>query len=119
MSDDGHFDSEAIRNNAWASYQTLKDLEGPTKARRAALEEALRFYMFSFEVDSEMQWIKEHMPQATSEEVPNSLHQAESFHKKNKKLQAEIVGHQPVVDKVFELGQNLVDQRHPESANVS
>ncbi|ERL92196.1 hypothetical protein D910_09516 [Dendroctonus ponderosae] len=118
MSDDGHFDSEAIRNNSLASYQRLKELDGPTKARRAALEEALRFYKFSFEIDSEMQWIKEHMPQATSEDVPNSLHQAESFHKKNKKLQAEIVGHQPVVDKVFELGQSLVNQRHPESGSA-
>ncbi|XP_048516488.1 spectrin beta chain, non-erythrocytic 1 isoform X6 [Dendroctonus ponderosae] len=118
MSDDGHFDSEAIRNNSLASYQRLKELDGPTKARRAALEEALRFYKFSFEIDSEMQWIKEHMPQATSEDVPNSLHQAESFHKKNKKLQAEIVGHQPVVDKVFELGQSLVNQRHPESGSI-
>lgn len=119
MSDDGHFDSETIRKNALASQQRLKELEAPAKARHAALEEALRFYKFGFEIDTEMQWIKEHMPLATSEEVPNSLHQAQNFHKKNKKLQAEIVGHQPVIDKVLDLGQSLIDQKHPERANVS
>ncbi|XP_066150741.1 spectrin beta chain isoform X4 [Euwallacea fornicatus] len=118
MTDDGHFDSASIRQNALASEKRLKDLESPTLARRAALEEALRFYMFGFEIDSELQWIKEHMPLATSEEVPNSLHQAQNFHKKNKKLREEIVGHKPGIDKVLELGQGLIDQGHPEGANI-
>ncbi|XP_050313156.1 spectrin beta chain, non-erythrocytic 1 isoform X2 [Anthonomus grandis grandis] len=118
MSDDGHFDSETIRKNALASQARLKQLEAPAKSRHEALQEALKFYKFGFQIDSEMQWIKEHMPQATSEEVPNSLHQAQSFHKKNKKLQAEIVGHQPVIDKVLELGQSLIDQKHPEKSTI-
>ncbi|KAL1509008.1 hypothetical protein ABEB36_003816 [Hypothenemus hampei] len=118
MSDDGHFDSEAIHKNALTSKERLKELEGPTTARRAALEEALKFYKFGFEIDSEMQWIKEHMPLATSDVIANSLHQAQNQHKKNKKLQAEIVGHQPVIDKVLELGQSLIDQKHPEEANI-
>ncbi|CAG9768666.1 unnamed protein product [Ceutorhynchus assimilis] len=118
MSDEGHFDSETIRQNALVSHERLKQLETPAKARHAALEEALRFYKFGFEIDSEIQWINEHMPLATSEEVGNSLHQAQNFHKKNKKLQAEIVGHQAVIDKVLNNGQALIDQKHPERANI-
>lgn len=40
--------------------------QDPAARRRAALEESLRWHEFNFELDAEMQWIKEHMPLATS-----------------------------------------------------
>lgn len=40
--------------------------QDPAARRRAALEESLRWHEFNFEVDAEMQWIKEHMALATS-----------------------------------------------------
>lgn len=119
MDEDGHFNSETIYKGTTTSKQKLKDLNSPVQRRRAALEEALEYYEFGFQIDSEMQWIKEHLPLVTSEEVANNLHQALSFHKKNQKLHTEITGHQPVINKVLELGQKLIKQRHPESASVS
>lgn len=41
-------------------------MKEPAARRRAALEESLRGHEFNFELDAEMQWIKEHMPLATS-----------------------------------------------------
>ncbi|XP_076250387.1 spectrin beta chain, non-erythrocytic 5 kst isoform X4 [Rhynchophorus ferrugineus] len=118
MDEDGHFNSETIYKVTTISKQKLKDLDSPLQRRRAALEEALEYYEFGFQIDNEMQWIKEHLPLVTSEEVANNLHQALSYHKKNQKLQTEIEGHQPIITKVLELGQKLIKQRHPESASI-
>lgn len=118
MMHDGHFDAEAIRRKALDGQQRLKELEEPAQRRREALEEALKFYKFGFELDAELQWIKEHLPLASSPTLGQNLHQAQILFKKHKKLEAEIAGHQPVIDKTLQAGQNLVDLNHVESGKI-
>jgi len=85
---------------------------------RLALEESLQFHKFVFELDAQQQWIKEHLSLATSEKLGQNLHQAQSLHKKHRKLEAEIVGHQPVIDRTLASGQALIGQAHPETKQV-
>ncbi|XP_063909279.1 spectrin beta chain, non-erythrocytic 1 isoform X5 [Zophobas morio] len=118
MMHDGHFDADAIRQKALDGQKRLKDLEEPSRKRREALDEGLKFYKFGFELDTELQWIKEHLPLASSETLGQNLHQAQNFFKKHKKLEAEIAGHQPVIDKTLQNGQNLVDLDHPQSVRI-
>lgn len=82
------------------------------------MEESLRFHKFGFELDAELQWIKDHIPLATSTALGQNLYQTQSLHKKHKKLDAEILGHQPMIDKTMASGQNLIDQAHPERKKV-
>ncbi|XP_060523506.1 spectrin alpha chain, non-erythrocytic 1 isoform X2 [Cylas formicarius] len=114
LGEEGHFDSETIRENALASQRRLKELDEPIRQRRAALEEALEFYKFRFEIDLELQWIGERLPLAASENLAQNLHQAQNLHKKNKKLRAEILGHRPVIDKALEQGGALLNRNHPD-----
>lgn len=93
-------------------------LREPAHNRRAALEESLRFHKFVFELDAQQQWIKEHLPLAASEKLGQNLHQAQSLHKKHRKLEAEIAGHQPMIDRTLASGQALIDQAHPETKQV-
>ena len=86
--------------------------------RRAALEESLQFHKFVFELDAQQQWIKEHLPLAASEKLGQNLHQAQSLHKQHLKLEAEIVGHQPMIDRTLASGQALIGQSHPETKQV-
>ncbi|XP_008201528.1 spectrin alpha chain, non-erythrocytic 1 isoform X2 [Tribolium castaneum] len=118
MMHDGHFDADAIRQKALDGQKRLKQLEEPARKRRDVLEEALKFYNFHFELDAELQWIKEHLPLASSATLGQNLHQAQNLFKKHKKLEAEIVGHQPAIDKTLQAGQTLVDLKHPESAKI-
>lgn len=71
-----------------------------------------------FELDAEIQWINEHLPAATSTELGQNLHQAQSLHKKHKKLQAEIDGHEPTIRRTLNSGQVLIEQNHPEKEKV-
>lgn len=118
MEQEGHFDSDTIKKSAKLCKKQLEMLYAPAKLRREALEESLRFHKFGFELDTELQWIKEHLPQANSEAFGQNLHQAQLLYKKHKKLEAEIVGHQPMIDKTLASGQNLIDLNHPEKKKV-
>lgn len=119
MTHDGHFNSEAVRKNALSAQKRLKDLDKPAKLRREALAEALKYHKFAFELDAELQWIKERIPLVGSDTLGQNLYEAQTFYKKHKKMEAEIAGHQPVIDKALDGGQNLIDQNHPQKEKVS
>ena len=97
-------------------FQSLKE---PSKRRREALEESLRFHKFGFELDAELQWINDHLPQASSPMMGQNLHQTQSLHKKHKKFEAEVQGHEPMIIKTLASGQGLIDQAHPERKKVN
>lgn len=118
MAHEGHFDSANIKDETKDIQVQFRELKQPVQRRRDALEEGLRFHNFVFELDAELQWIGEHAPAASSEAMGQNLHQAQSLHKKHKKLQAEIVGHQPMIMRALTTGQALVEQRHPERGRV-
>ncbi|XP_012530663.2 spectrin alpha chain isoform X3 [Monomorium pharaonis] len=118
MAHEGHFDAANILRASQATQRKFRSLKEPAKRRREALEESLRFHKFGFELDAELQWIKDHLPQASSTTLGQNLHQAQTLHKKHKKLEAEIVGHQPMIDKTLASGQTLIDQAHPEKKKI-
>lgn len=82
------------------------------------LEEALRFHNFSFEMDNEVQWIREREPAARSQTLGQDLHTAQMLDKKHKKLEAELTGHQPAIDHSLANGHNLIEQHHPQKDKV-
>ncbi|XP_052847528.1 spectrin beta chain, non-erythrocytic 5 isoform X3 [Drosophila gunungcola] len=118
MAHEGHFNARNIEAGTKELQQRFKDLRDPTQRRRAKLEESLNYHKFVFELDSEFQWINDHLPAAKSNELGQNLHQAQSLHKKHKKLEAEVKGHQPVINKALLAGQSLISQQHPEREQV-
>ncbi|XP_012280338.1 spectrin beta chain, non-erythrocytic 5 isoform X2 [Orussus abietinus] len=118
MTHEGHFDAANISKSSQAIQRKFRNLKEPAQKRREALEESLRFHKFGFELDAELQWIKDHLPQASSTTLGQNLHQAQSLHKKHKKLEAEIAGHRPMIDKTLASGQVLIDQIHPERRKI-
>ncbi|XP_062560998.1 spectrin beta chain, non-erythrocytic 5 isoform X2 [Armigeres subalbatus] len=118
MAHEGHFDANNIKNETKKLQNQFKNLKVPAAKRREALDESLRFHKFVFELDAELQWINEHLPAASSEVIGQNLHQAQSLYKKHKKLEAEIEGHQPMINRALTSGENLINQDHPEKAKV-
>ncbi|XP_039432326.1 spectrin beta chain, non-erythrocytic 1 isoform X2 [Culex pipiens pallens] len=118
MAHEGHFDANNIKNETKKIQNQFANLKGPAAKRREALEESLRFHKFVFELDAELQWINEHLPAASSEVIGQNLHQAQSLYKKHKKLEAEIEGHQPMINRTLTSAENLINQNHPETAQV-
>ncbi|XP_058061720.1 spectrin beta chain, non-erythrocytic 1 [Anopheles bellator] len=118
MAHEGHFDASNIEQETKKLQAQFAGLRKPALQRREALDESLRFHKFVFELDTELQWINEHLPAAKSEVIGQNLHQAQSLSKKHKKLEAEIEGHQPMINKELTSAENLINQSHPEKARV-
>ncbi|XP_071547281.1 spectrin beta chain, non-erythrocytic 5 isoform X4 [Panulirus ornatus] len=118
MVHDGHFDAENIKASCVSAKNRFQKLKEPAARRRAALEESLRWHEFNFELDAEMQWIKEHVPMATSKVLGQNLHEAQTLNKKHIKLKAEIQGHQPQITKTMAKGKKLIEDQHPEKALI-
>ncbi|XP_065157650.1 spectrin beta chain isoform X3 [Atheta coriaria] len=111
-------DEEIQSDNGILCQQRLKSIDAPMKQRRDAIEESQRFHKFNFDLNNELQWVKDHMPLATSTVVGQNLHQAQILHKKHKKLEDEIAGHQMVIDKTLGIGEDLIKQSHPEKVKI-
>lgn len=58
-------------------------MKSPAAERRRTLEESLKLHEFNFEVDTEIQWIKEHLPAATSQVLGQTLIDAQNIYKKH------------------------------------
>merc|ERR1740128_397558 len=72
-------------------------------------------FQFKRDVEDENLWTDEKMALASSQEVGNSLQAVNLLLKKNKMMQAEIANHEPRVNAVFENGQKLISEGHPEA----
>lgn len=58
-------------------------MKSPAAERRHILEESLKLHEFNFEVDTEIQWIKEHLPAASSQVLGQNLIDAQNIYKKH------------------------------------
>lgn len=52
--------------------------------RGRKLEDSLKWHQYNFDANSELQWIKDHMPGATSPEYGKNLVDAQNLHAKHK-----------------------------------
>ncbi|XP_030854700.1 spectrin beta chain, non-erythrocytic 5 [Strongylocentrotus purpuratus] len=112
LADQGHFDTDKIKSETAYVTQRFKELQAPAEKRRKKLEESLRVQQFYHDVDNELQWIKDHSPAASSTNYGRDFTSTQSMVKKHQKLEAEISGHQPVIDKDLSTGQHLIDSGH-------
>ena len=62
----------------------FESLKAPVADRRRKLEDSLKLHQFNFDADSEMQWIKEHTPAATSTDYGKNLIDAQNKNKNHK-----------------------------------
>merc|ERR1740128_526371 len=76
-------------------------------------------FQFKRDVEDENLWTDEKMALASSQEVGNSLQAVNLLLKKNKMMQAEIINHEPRVNAVFENGQKLIEEGHPQASDYN
>ncbi|XP_069119024.1 LOW QUALITY PROTEIN: spectrin beta chain-like [Argopecten irradians] len=118
LADSGHFDSAGIRKAVNNFNTRFGKLKPEVEKRKGLLQDSLHFYQFKFDADEEIIWIKEHLPAASSTEYGKSLVDAQNLHKKHQKLDLEIVGHHPIIEKVLGTGEKLIEERHSSAKQI-
>ncbi|XP_055880886.1 spectrin beta chain, non-erythrocytic 2-like isoform X3 [Biomphalaria glabrata] len=112
MADSGHFNSGDIKASVDEFNRRFERLKPAVALRKSKLEESLEYHQFLFDADSELQWIKEKLPAAASNDYGKNLVDAQKLHKKHQDLDREIQGHQGAIDKVTAEGERLVAAHH-------
>ncbi|XP_033735465.1 spectrin beta chain, non-erythrocytic 5-like isoform X2 [Pecten maximus] len=118
LADSGHFDSAGIRKAVDVFNTRFGRLKPEVERRKGLLQDSLHFYQFKFDADEEIIWIKEHLPAASSTEYGKSLVDAQNLHKKHQKLDLEILGHHPIIEKVLGTGEKLIEERHSSAKQI-
>ncbi|XP_035225862.1 spectrin beta chain, non-erythrocytic 1-like isoform X1 [Stegodyphus dumicola] len=118
MASQGHFDAQNILKGTKSVTERFAKMKAPAAERRHILQESLKLHEFNFEVDTEIQWIKEHLPAASSQVLGQNLIDAQNIYKKHLKLEREINGHQPMIEKTLATGQQLIEQKHYASSSI-
>lgn len=96
--------------------ERFQQLKQPLVERQTQLEKKKEAFQFRRDVEDELLWIAEKMPQATSKEYGNSLFHVHMLEKKNQSLRTEVDNHEPRINTVCNNGQKLIDEGH-ESAD--
>lgn len=107
-----HFDGKGVLNACKEVIERLKKLNGPVKERKEKLMESLKYHQLAYEINAELQWVKDHELSVKSNDVGQNLTDAQNYSKKHQKLEREVIGHQPQVEKALANGQTLIDQNH-------
>ncbi|XP_052755503.1 spectrin alpha chain, non-erythrocytic 1 isoform X2 [Galleria mellonella] len=115
---DGHFDAPAIEKESAALLQAVRALQPRTAQRRQALDSSLQLHKFAAEVAGELDWLSERQAAASSETMPTDLHAAQSAQKKHSKLRNELVGRQPLIERVIAQGRALIEDKHPQAEKM-
>merc|ERR1719464_927185 len=106
---------EEIMQSTDAVAKNFDKIKGPLETRRKELEIKKEVFQFLRDVEDENIWMEEKMNIVTSEEFGSSLQDVNMLIKKNKTLKGEIDNHEPRICSVYENGQKLIDDAHPES----
>ena len=104
----GHFDPESMRqtkDNINDRYVRIKEL---AVDRRGNLSESHRVYQFFRDIDDEESWIKEKKLLTSSDDYGRELTGVQNLRKKHKRLETEIVSHEPAIQAVQDAGQDLM-----------
>lgn len=95
--------------------ERFQQLKQPLVERQRQLEKKKEAFQFRRDVEDEMLWIAEKMPQALSDEYGSGLFHVHMLEKKNQSLRTEVDNHEPRINTVCNNGQKLIDEGHEAS----
>jgi len=112
------FDTEAIKatiNSINARSDAVKE---QALQRRNRLSEANTLFQFFRDLDDEEAWIKEKKLLVGSEDYGRDLTGVQNLRKKHKRLEAELVSHEPNIQLIQELAKKLLNESNIGTSDI-
>lgn len=106
---------EEIRARKSRVEERFRKVLAPLQQRRQQLERVKKVQQFLRDIEDEKMWIEEKLPQATGADFGNSLLSVQMLEKKTQSLQNEIDSHEPRLQSVYDVGNSLIEEGHPQS----
>ncbi|XP_051647894.1 spectrin beta chain, non-erythrocytic 5 isoform X2 [Manacus candei] len=113
-----HFLADELEERVDQLVQRYKRLRDPLQERRGNLEASRLQYQFFRDVDEELAWVHEKLPQASSRDYGQSLATVQSLQEKHQNLENEINSRDALTKAVLSTGQKLVRGGHSASLKI-
>ncbi|ESO95207.1 hypothetical protein LOTGIDRAFT_202396 [Lottia gigantea] len=104
----GIWDAENITDRKQTINERYDRIREFAVRRRGVLNEANTMHQFLRDIDDEEAWIKEKKLLVGSEDYGRDLTGVQNLRKKHKRLEAELVTHEPTIQGVQETGEQLI-----------
>uniref|UniRef100_A0A8C4TAI1 Spectrin, beta, non-erythrocytic 5 n=1 Tax=Erpetoichthys calabaricus TaxID=27687 RepID=A0A8C4TAI1_ERPCA len=113
----GNFLAEEIQQRV--GNIVFRNLQDPLETRRQTLDARKLLFQCYHYVQEEMDWIRDKLPAACSQDLGQSLHSTQALVKKHEALLSDIESRDPLFHTVLEMGQRLIKGRHFASKDIS
>ena len=105
----GQFDSDDIKDKRDGISKRYKHIQDLAAHRQSLLNERNTLQQFFRDIADEESWIKEKKLLVTSNDYGRDLTGVQNLKKKHKRFENELASHEPAIQSVHEIGQNLID----------
>ncbi|UYV61076.1 SPTBN5 [Cordylochernes scorpioides] len=115
----GHFASAEVEAALTGLQNQLSQLRDLASVRRLRLSDSLQSQIFYTELAETEAWLRERLPQLTSQDLGKDEASVQALEKKLEVLERDVDNYQHTVGKTLNLGASLVERGHFDATNIS
>uniref|UniRef100_A0A8C9UTX8 Spectrin alpha chain, erythrocytic 1 n=2 Tax=Marmotini TaxID=337730 RepID=A0A8C9UTX8_SPEDA len=106
----GTFNIEQIVEKRDSINSRFENVQNLASAHHEKLKEAYALFQFFQELDDEESWIEEKLARVSSQDYGRDLQGVQNLLKKHKRLEGELVAHEPAIQNVLDMAEKLGDK---------
>ncbi|CAH6789544.1 spectrin alpha chain, erythrocytic 1 [Phodopus roborovskii] len=106
----GTFNIEQIEEKMNGVNERFKNVQSLAAAHHEKLKETYALFQFFQDLDDEEAWIEEKLLRVSSQDYGRDLQSVQNLLKKHKRLEGELVAHEPAVQNVLDTAESLKDK---------
>ncbi|KAM9686923.1 spectrin alpha chain, erythrocytic 1 isoform 1-T2 [Trichechus inunguis] len=103
------FNEDQIIKKRDSVNERFLDIQKLAAAHHEKLKETYALFQFFQNLDDEESWIKEKLIRVSSQDYGRDLQGVQNLLKKHKRLEGELVAHEPAIQNVLDMAENLGD----------
>lgn len=106
----GTFNIEQIEEKMNGVNERFKNVQSLAAAHHEKLKETYALFQFFQDLDDEEAWIEEKLLRVSSQDCGRDLQSVQNLLKKHRRLEGELVAHEPAVQNVLDTAESLKDK---------
>ncbi|XP_028611071.1 spectrin alpha chain, erythrocytic 1 isoform X2 [Grammomys surdaster] len=106
----GTFNIDQIEEKMNGVNERFKNVQSLASAHHEKLKETYALFQFFQDLDDEESWIEEKLLRVSSQDYGRDLQSVQNLLKKHKRLEGELVAHEPAVQNVLDTAESLRDK---------
>ncbi|XP_004640065.1 spectrin alpha chain, erythrocytic 1 [Octodon degus] len=106
----GTFNTDMIEKETQNVNERFESVEGLAAAHHENLKVDYTLFQFFQDLDAEESWIEEKLLRVSSHDYGKDLQNVQNLLRKHKRLEGELVAHEPAVQRVLDMAESLKDK---------